>query len=92
MFRARRYGAETTRWAAAASVVYLAVWLPTIIFGGLIGWHFFAVPLLLLLAGRLLRWHPGDVLDYLQTTRGRVAAQAMMQELAVDAGQPDGAP
>jgi predicted DNA-binding transcriptional regulator AlpA len=41
--------------------------------------------------GRLLRWHPADLLAYLQTTRGRVGAQAALQELADKSrdGEPD---
>ena len=31
--------------------------------------------------GRLLRWHPADVIDYLQRTRGRVATEKALKEL-----------
>jgi predicted DNA-binding transcriptional regulator AlpA len=37
--------------------------------------------------GRILRWHPADVRDYLQSTRGLVAAQAALQGLADEAGK-----
>ena len=30
--------------------------------------------------GRILRWHPADVVDYLARTRGRVGAQAVQQQ------------
>ena len=32
--------------------------------------------------GRILRWHPAEVLDYLRTTCGHVGAQARLQELS----------
>jgi hypothetical protein len=31
--------------------------------------------------GRILRWHPADVLDYLRSTHGQVGAQAALQAL-----------
>ena len=31
--------------------------------------------------GRLLRWHPADLVDYLKRTRGHVGAQAALQTL-----------
>ena len=31
--------------------------------------------------GRVLRWHPADVIDYLQRTRGRVAAEKALKDL-----------
>ncbi len=38
--------------------------------------------------GRVLRWHPNDVINYLAHTRGRIAAQAAVQGLSGDsAGQ-----
>ena len=29
--------------------------------------------------GRVLRWHPADVIDYLERTRGRVAAEKVLK-------------
>jgi predicted DNA-binding transcriptional regulator AlpA len=31
--------------------------------------------------GRVLRWHPADVIDYLQYTRGRVATEKALREV-----------
>jgi predicted DNA-binding transcriptional regulator AlpA len=36
--------------------------------------------------GRILRWHPDDVLDYLRSTRGQAGAQATLEELSEAGG------
>jgi hypothetical protein len=41
--------------------------------------------------GRLQRWHPDDLLEYLKRTRGRVQAEAALKELGDQAGgKPQG--
>jgi len=36
--------------------------------------------------GRVLRWHPADVIDYLQQTRGHVATEKALRELPEQRG------
>jgi predicted DNA-binding transcriptional regulator AlpA len=36
--------------------------------------------------GRVLRWHPADVVDYLAKTRGRVGAQAVQRQFPNELG------
>jgi predicted DNA-binding transcriptional regulator AlpA len=38
--------------------------------------------------GRLLRWHPADVMDYLSRTRGQVGARAVQQQFPNAIGKP----
>jgi predicted DNA-binding transcriptional regulator AlpA len=42
--------------------------------------------------GRILRWHPADLLHYLKMTRGHVGAQAAMQEFQGGAGKEEPRP
>ena len=44
--------------------------------------HVFPEPLRIGPDGRILHWHPADVLDYLHSTRGKVGAQAALQTLS----------
>jgi excisionase family DNA binding protein len=37
--------------------------------------------------GRLLRWHPADVVNYLARTRGRCATRAVQQQYPAELGQ-----
>ncbi len=37
--------------------------------------------------GRVLRWHPADVVDYLAKTRGRVGAQAAQRQFPAELGK-----
>jgi len=37
--------------------------------------------------GRVLRWHPNDVMNYLLRTRGDVGAQAALKDLPDKAGE-----
>ncbi len=38
--------------------------------------------------GRLLRWHPADLADYLKRTRGHVGAAAALRDLPNASAQP----
>jgi hypothetical protein len=42
--------------AGASAILVLALWLPSLVFGGLPGWRMLAIPLLLLVAVRLSMW------------------------------------
>ena len=42
--------------------------------------------------GRLLRWHPADLADYLKRTRGHVGAQAALQALPNDSSKGERCP